>query len=153
MLWFSVKLYCAVIVVCHQDKNKYENCHIHGNWSTIRQRMLWPYLQIRILSVDSWQCFVILKPLSHTFVPPPFQHLVLELSSLGFLLSHLPKYQIFLIYISLLSSHDPTQSYKYHLFCLYIFQLAIGFTVALLSTVFSYTSSYSCKNIHTGWNH
>lgn len=89
--------------------------------------------------------FVALKLPSHTFVPPAFHHLILEPSSLGFLLSHVPKYQIFLKYLSLLSSHDPTQSYKHHLFSLYILQFAIGFSVALLTTAFSYPSSDSCK--------
>lgn len=138
MLWSSVKLCCAVIVVCHQDKNK----------------QLWklPYLgQLKYNKAENVVAllpdqnlvsellatfFVILKPL---FVPLPFQPFIPEPSSLGLLLSHVPKYQIFLIDIFYLHI---TISIIYFVFTSCSLQ---SFTVSLLTTAFSYTSSYSCK--------
>lgn len=132
---------CAVIVVHHQDKNK----HL---WKLPYSRQLKYNKAENVVALPSNQdlvngllviFFLILKVPSHTFLPPPFHHLILEPSSLEFLLSHIPKYRILLTYVSLLSSVDPIQSYKYHFFSIHIFQFAIGFTVVPLSTAFSYT--------------
>lgn len=152
MLWSSVKLYCAAIVVYHQHKSK-QLWKLPYSWQLKYNKaenvVALPPDQNLVCGLLA-TVFVILKLLLHIFVPPSFQHLNLEPSSPGFLLSRVPKCQIFLLHNSFIfESPNPELQASFIFSCNLLLALFLPYLPLHSAT----QVLILVKNIDTGCSH